>query len=135
MGWFRSRRARKADVSHPAPSTAEDIGAGIWNGPGGTEVVRVLHEPTADLFYFDTDKGYIYGVNVGGYGRRELATLYLTGKLSLSRDRLFGVSPSLALEAAVITNAHGEAVLAAFDPEDGLDPLIADPAFHAEELP
>ena len=39
------------------------------------------------------------------------------------------------MEAAVITNKHGEPVLAAFEWEDGLDPLIADPAFHADELP
>jgi len=134
MGWFKSRRANKPDFSEAAPATAEDIGAGVWNSPAGPEIVRVIHDPGADLFYFDTGKNYVYGVNVGGYGRRELATLYLTGKLSLSQERLFVVSPSDALNAAVITNAHGEPVLAAFEWEDGLDPLIADPAFHADEL-
>ena len=51
--------------------------------------VRVLHDLAADLFYSNTGKDYIYGVNFGGYGRRELATLYLTRKLSLSRDASF----------------------------------------------
>jgi len=125
----------RSDATQEVPPTAQNIGAGVWNSPAGPEVVRVLHDAGADRFYFDTGKNYVYGVNVGGYGRRELATLYVTGKLSLSRDRLFMVSPSDAMEAAVITNKHGEPVLAAFEWEDGLDPLTADPAFHADELP
>lgn len=134
MAWFKRRGARQGDLTQPAPSTAQDIGAGIWtDGIYGVQVVRVLHDSTADLFYFDTGKGWVYGANLGGYGRRELATLYMTDKLTLSRDRLFAISPSLALEAAVITNVNGDAVLAAFEWEDGLDPLLADPAFHARD--
>lgn len=107
------------------------IGAGAWNPDSPVaEVVRVLHDRSADLFYFDTGKNYVYGANLGGYGRKELATLYLTGKLSLS--------PALLAESgnepAVILNSKGEPVLAAENWQDGLDPLIADPAFHAEGL-
>ncbi len=129
MGWFKRRKSsNSADLQQPAPSTAQDIGAGLWNPLDGPEVVRVLHDPDADLFYFDTDKKYLYGANTGGYGRRELATLYMTGKLSLSPERLgtYGAEP------AVILNSYGQPVLAASEWEDGLDALLADSAFHAE---
>ena len=52
----------------------------------------------------------------------------MTAKLSLSPERLtpYGAEP------AVIPNAHGKPVLAAFDWADGLDALLADSAFHVE---
>ncbi len=134
MGWFRRRRQETSvpDLRGPAPSIAKDIGAGLWSRSGGPwEVVRVLHDPAADLYYLDTGENYVYGANVGGYGRRELATLYISGKLNLSPELI----AERGEEPAVILNVHGDPVLAAPDWSDGVDPLIADPAFHADELP
>jgi hypothetical protein len=70
-------------------------------------------------------------VNAGGYGRDELATLYMGEKLSLCPERL--TAAGFTAEPAVIRNRFGDPVLAEWDWEDGLDPLIADPAFHTPE--
>lgn len=90
------------------------------------ELVQVLYDQGADLYYFDTGKSYVFGVNVGGYGRKELATLYITGKLSLSPSQV----KALGQSPAEIRNVHGVLVLADDDPSDGLDPLMSDPSFH-----
>lgn len=119
------------DLRRPAPDGSVDIGAGLWQRVDGWEAVRVWHNETTDRFYFSTSDHFTYGSNVGGYGRRELATLYMGEKLSLSPERLAAVDPSA--EPAVILNQFGQPVLAASDWEEGLDPLLADPAFHAQE--
>jgi hypothetical protein len=111
-------------------SEPTEIGSGLWQSQKGWEVVQVLHDGTKDLFYFATDDGYIYGKEVGGYGRDELATLYMTEKLTLSPARLFAISPSLSISAAQILNCNGDPVMVEANWEDGLQPLIDDPAFH-----
>lgn len=110
-----------------------DLGAGVWGAPTGPEIVRVLHAADTDLFYFGTESGYVYGADVGGYGRNELATLYLTGKLSLSPQVVSEVDP-YTKDVAVIRNVHGVPVLAEADPMDGIDSLLADPAFHGNPM-
>lgn len=127
MGWLKRRPKQ-------APETAEFLGFGLWRTSRGWEVVEVLHDQEPDRFYFKvTDPEYVYGARSGGYGRRELATLYMTESLSLSPDRMFLVSPSLAFQMAVIKNIHGTPIMAAEEWQDGLDPLIADPAFHTKQ--
>ena len=75
-----------------------------------------------------TQTGFTYGENVNGYGRNELATLYMTKKLSLAPERVARVAPME--KVAVILNAVGEPVLADRNWKRGLGPLISDPAFH-----
>jgi hypothetical protein len=62
-----------------------DLGAGLWQAAAGRwELVRVLHHEDRDVFFFSLEHSqYTYGATVGGYGRDELATLYLGEKLTL----------------------------------------------------
>lgn len=109
-----------------------DLGAGLWwaQPVERWDLVRVLHREADDRFFFATvHDQYTYGVNVGGYGRRELATLYLTETLTLCPERLKAEGHDV--EPAVIRNRHGQPVLAHWDPADGIDPLLVDPDFHA----
>lgn len=132
MGWLRRLFGRER-----VPNTARYLGVGLWQSPLGWEVVGVHHDPEPDKFYFKTSNeagGHVYGANVRGYDRNELATLYMTEKLTLCPARLFSISPDLAIQVAVIENVHGDPVLAEWEWQEGLEPLLADPAFHAGGL-
>ena len=125
---------KKAGMVPPPSSTmsnTHDLGVGLWQSPAGWEIVSVLHDEANDLFYFRTGDGHVYGDKVGGYARNELATLYLTEKLSLSPANLFMIDPSLSVSMAVIRNVHGQPVMTEPNPQDGAETLLSDPAFHA----
>ena len=109
-----------------------DLGAGLWwaRPVERWDLVRVLHREEDDRFFFaPVHDQHIYGVNVGGYGRRELATLYLSETLTLCPERL--TEAGYDIEAAVIRNRFGDPVLAQWDPVDGVGSLLVDSAFHA----
>lgn len=115
-----------------------DLGAGLWwaRPVERWDLVRVLHREEDDRFFFaPVHDQHIYGVDMpvkAGYGRRELAFLYLSETLSLCPERL--QEEGHDVEPAVIRNKFGDPVLADWDPVDGVGSLVVDPTFYAVGL-
>ncbi|MGD2102724.1 MAG: hypothetical protein PVG83_10890, partial [Acidimicrobiia bacterium] len=65
MGWFQGLFGRPNRV----PKSTRDLGVGLWQNPAFWEIVRVLHDPFSDTFYFAA-RNHVYGAAVGGYGKR-----------------------------------------------------------------
>ena len=81
MRWFTSRTEQPAAE---VPSNLLFLGVGLWHSRAswGWSMSSTTRRPTT--FVLRARDGYVYGAKVGGCGKRELATLFMTDKLAIS---------------------------------------------------